>query len=39
MASGVIQLESKGNDVWWQWTDTQKLKLANAVTPVISFQA
>ena len=39
MARGVIQLESKGNDVWWQWTDSRKLKLSNTATPVISCQA
>jgi anaerobic magnesium-protoporphyrin IX monomethyl ester cyclase len=39
MAKGVLQLESKGNGLRWQWTDTQNLKLANAITPVISCQA
>jgi anaerobic magnesium-protoporphyrin IX monomethyl ester cyclase len=39
IAKGALQLESKGNGLRWQWTDTQKLKLANAVTPVISCQA
>ena len=39
MTRGVIQLESKGNDVWWQWTDSRKLKLSNTATPVISCQA
>jgi radical SAM superfamily enzyme YgiQ (UPF0313 family) len=38
-AKGVIQLESKGNGLRWQWTDTQKLKLANAIAPVVSSQA
>jgi len=32
IARGVLQLESKGNGLRWQWTDTQKLKLANEVT-------
>lgn len=31
-ARGVLQLESQENGLRWQWTDTQKLKLANAVT-------
>jgi radical SAM superfamily enzyme YgiQ (UPF0313 family) len=35
-AKGVIQLESKGNGLRWQWTDTQKFKLANAARPVVS---
>jgi anaerobic magnesium-protoporphyrin IX monomethyl ester cyclase len=39
IARGVLQLESKGNGLRWQWTDTQKLKLANAITPVVSCQA
>jgi len=39
IARQVLQLESKGNGPRWQWTDTQKLKLANKVTPVISCQA
>jgi radical SAM superfamily enzyme YgiQ (UPF0313 family) len=32
MATGVIELESKGNGLRWQWTDTQKLKLASEAT-------
>jgi hypothetical protein len=39
MAKGVLRLESKGNGLRWQWTHTQNLKLANAITPVISCQA
>jgi hypothetical protein len=39
IAKGVLQLESKGNGLRWQWTDTQNLKLAKAITPVISCQA
>jgi anaerobic magnesium-protoporphyrin IX monomethyl ester cyclase len=38
-AKGVLRLESKGNGWRWQWSDTQKLKLANEVTPAISYQA
>jgi hypothetical protein len=33
IAKGVLRLESKGNGLRWQWTDTQQLKLANRVTP------
>jgi radical SAM superfamily enzyme YgiQ (UPF0313 family) len=39
IAMGVLQLESKGNGMRWRWTDTQKLELANAVTPAISCPA
>jgi anaerobic magnesium-protoporphyrin IX monomethyl ester cyclase len=39
IAKGALQLESKGNGLRWQWTDTQNLKLANAIAPVISCQA
>jgi len=39
IARGVLQLESKGNGLRWQWTDTQNLKLANANTPAISCPA
>jgi hypothetical protein len=39
VAKGVLQLGSKGNGLRWQWTDTQNLKLANAITPVVSCQA
>jgi radical SAM superfamily enzyme YgiQ (UPF0313 family) len=38
IAKGALQLESKGNGLRWEWTDTQKLKLANAITPVVSCQ-
>jgi radical SAM superfamily enzyme YgiQ (UPF0313 family) len=34
-----LQLESKGNGLRWQWTDTRELRLANTTTPVISCQA
>lgn len=39
MARGVLQLESKGNGLRWQWTDTQNLKLANDITPAVSCPA
>jgi hypothetical protein len=39
IARGVLQLEPKGNGLRWQWSDTQKLKLANEVTPATSCQA
>ena len=39
IAKGVLRLEPKGNGLRWQWSDTQKLKLANEVTPAISCQA
>jgi len=39
IAKGVLRLESKGNGLRWQWTDTQKLKLAGAITPAISCKA
>jgi hypothetical protein len=39
IARGVLQLESKGNGLRWQWTDTQKLKPANKATPAASCQA
>jgi radical SAM superfamily enzyme YgiQ (UPF0313 family) len=39
MAKGVLQLESKGNGLRWQWSDTQQLKLASEVTHAISCQA
>jgi anaerobic magnesium-protoporphyrin IX monomethyl ester cyclase len=32
IAKGVLQLESDGNGLRWQWTDTQKLKPANEAT-------
>jgi anaerobic magnesium-protoporphyrin IX monomethyl ester cyclase len=31
IAKGVLQLESEGNGLRWQWTDTRKLKPANGV--------
>jgi len=37
--NGVLQLESRGNGLRWQWSDTQKLKQANPITPAISCQA
>jgi hypothetical protein len=39
IAKGVLQLESRGNGLRWQWTDTQQLKLANRVTPATPRQA
>lgn len=39
IAKGVLQLEPKGNVLRWQWSDTQKLKLASEVTPAASCQA
>jgi len=36
IAKGVLRLERKRNGLRWQWSDTQKLKLANEVTPAIS---
>lgn len=39
IAKGVLQLESKGNGLRWQWSDTQKLKLASEVMPAKSCQA
>ncbi|OGN97183.1 MAG: hypothetical protein A2Z77_06350 [Chloroflexi bacterium RBG_13_51_36] len=33
IARGVLRLESKGNGLRWQWTDTQKLKLASEIMP------
>jgi anaerobic magnesium-protoporphyrin IX monomethyl ester cyclase len=39
IAKGVLQLERKGNSLRWQWSDTQKLKLASEITPVTSCQA
>jgi anaerobic magnesium-protoporphyrin IX monomethyl ester cyclase len=39
IAEGVLQLETKGNSLRWQWSDTQKLKLASEVTPATSCQA
>jgi len=39
IAKGVLRLESKGNGLRWQWTDTQNLKPANEVIPATSCQA
>jgi radical SAM superfamily enzyme YgiQ (UPF0313 family) len=39
MAKGILRLEPKGNGLQWQWSDTQKLKLASEVTPATSCQA
>jgi hypothetical protein len=39
IAKGVLQLEPKGNGLRWQWSDTQKLKLASEITPATSCQA
>jgi len=39
IAKGVLQLESEGNGLRWQWTDTQQLKPANAITPAKSCPA
>jgi anaerobic magnesium-protoporphyrin IX monomethyl ester cyclase len=39
IAKGVLQLESRGNGLRWQWSDTQNLKLASTVTPAASCQA
>jgi anaerobic magnesium-protoporphyrin IX monomethyl ester cyclase len=36
---GVLRLEPKGNGLRWQWSDTQKLKLASQAMPVIAGQA
>jgi len=36
IAKGVLRLESRGNGLRWQWSDTQKLKLASEVTPATS---
>jgi anaerobic magnesium-protoporphyrin IX monomethyl ester cyclase len=39
IAKGVLRLESRGNGLRWQWSDTQKLQLASEVTPATSCQA
>jgi anaerobic magnesium-protoporphyrin IX monomethyl ester cyclase len=39
MARGVLQLETKGNGVWWRWADPQNLKLTSGVTPAVSCPA
>jgi radical SAM superfamily enzyme YgiQ (UPF0313 family) len=38
IANGALQLESKGNGWRWQWTDTEKLRVASEVTPAVSYQ-
>jgi radical SAM superfamily enzyme YgiQ (UPF0313 family) len=38
-ANGVLRLESKGNGPRWQWSDTQKLKMAGKIVPATSCQA
>jgi anaerobic magnesium-protoporphyrin IX monomethyl ester cyclase len=39
IAKGVLRLESRGNGLRWQWTDTPKLKLAGEATPATSCQS
>jgi len=39
IAKGVLRLESRGDGLRWQWSDTQKLMLAGEVTPATSCQA
>jgi len=39
IAKGVLRLEPKENGLRWQWTDTQKLKLAGQITPATSCEA
>jgi anaerobic magnesium-protoporphyrin IX monomethyl ester cyclase len=39
IAKGVLQLETKGNGLRWQWSDTQSLKLVSEITPARSRQA
>jgi radical SAM superfamily enzyme YgiQ (UPF0313 family) len=36
IAKGLLRLESRGNGLRWQWTDSQNLKLTNAITPAMS---
>ena len=38
IAEGVLRLESRGNGLRWQWSDTGKLKLAGQVTCARSYQ-
>jgi len=38
IAKGVLRLETKGNGLRWQWSDTQKLKLASEIAPATSRQ-
>jgi len=39
IANGVLQLETKGNGLSWQWSDTRKLKLASEVTPAKGYKS
>jgi radical SAM superfamily enzyme YgiQ (UPF0313 family) len=39
VSGGLLGLESKGNGLRWQWSDTEKLKLGSEVTPASSGQA
>ena len=39
IAKGVLRLETRGNGLRWQWSDTQRLKLASEITPATSCQA
>jgi len=39
IAKGVLRLEPKGNSLRWQWSDTQKLKLASGITPATLCEA
>jgi len=39
IGKGALRLEPKGNDLRWQWSDTQKLKLASEITPATSCEA
>jgi radical SAM superfamily enzyme YgiQ (UPF0313 family) len=39
IAKGVLRLEPKGNGLRWQWSDTQRLKLASEIAPATSCQA
>ena len=39
ISKGFLRLESRGNSLRWQWADTQKLKLADEITPATSCQA
>lgn len=39
IAKGILRLEPKGNGLRWQWSDTQRLKLASEITPATSCEA
>jgi anaerobic magnesium-protoporphyrin IX monomethyl ester cyclase len=39
IARGVLRLESRGNGLRWQWTNTEKLRVANAITPATCYRA